>query len=412
MFQSVNDESLAQSIHRASHKVVYISPGVGPKTVDALERAIEKNEVSLTIIIDSDEDAHRIGYGDYQALEKLHELTKKHQFPLRQQPGLRLGVLVADDELVVWAPTAQSVERECDQAQPNAISLGGPAVELVEDAVGADHSDVLPMEAEIGTQALLPEALEKTVKSLKADPPAPFDLAQKTRVFSTRFQFVECEVRGATWTGREVKLSSLILNSDLPGEVQEIFNTTIRPFQAEAELPFEIPLLHRGKKAFERDGTPMMTTANQSEILNIWSEIRGVYLTHLKGFGWLIRKSCLSSFRDEVSAFDEVLKVWVDAFKKHTDAKNDELVSTIVESIWPRVQRAKFKNFPEKSSLSIEVKKGLERMRVIEPKVRTVLKDVSWDSSRDNEFNEALKKAFTADERKGWFNEFTAARQQ
>ena len=60
-FQSVNDESLAQLIGRAKHKVVYVAPGVGIKTVAALKGIIERDEVSLTIIMDSDEDAYRIG---------------------------------------------------------------------------------------------------------------------------------------------------------------------------------------------------------------------------------------------------------------------------------------------------------------------------------------------------------------
>jgi hypothetical protein len=50
-------------------------------------------------------------------------------------------------------------------------------------------------------------------------------------------------------------------------------------------------------------------------------------------------------------------------------------------------------------------------MRVIPPHVRIVTKDVSWESTRDEEFTEALRDAVPAVELEGWFYEFTAARE-
>ena len=54
----------------------------------------------------------------------------------------------------------------------------------------------------------------------------------------------------------------------------------------------------------------------------------------------------------------------------------------------------------------------MERMRVADPVVRIVLKNVSWESSRDAEFTNALRQAFPEDELVGWIEEFTAAKEQ
>lgn len=411
-FQTINDKSLANLIDQASQRVVYISPGVGVETTAALIRAIENKQLSVTIVIDADEDAYRIGYGDHVALVALHEATGRLQFPLRRQPGLRIGMLVSDDELLIWAPTARSVEPECEDQQPNAISLKGPVVEKVEAAVGADQSHVLPNQTEIGKEPLRLEDLSKTIENLKANPPAPFDLAQKTRVFSTRFQFVEFEIRGAEWTERRVKLSSLFLNADLPDELQDILETQVRPFQSAADVAFEVPHLVNGEPAYKKDGTRIMVAAKQADIAKEWSGIRDRYLKQVKGFGWLIKKDRLTSFHTEIAAYEESLTVWVKAFQNHVKTEENKLIDSIVSSISARLERSKNPNSLKGIDLKAEVTKGLQRMRVIEPKVRIVLKNVAWESSRDQEFTTALKQAFTEDELKGWFEEFTAARQQ
>jgi len=409
-FTSVNDESIAGLINNAERKVVYIAPGVGLKTVNAFKRAIDLNQISLSIIIDSDEDACRIGYGDHQALSQLQEMVHSKEFPLRREPGLRIGLLVSDDELMIWAPTALSVEPECKSEQPNAIHLTGSVVENVEAAAGADNSQVLPTDAEIGQEPLLTKDLKETVDKLNANPPAPFDLSQKARVFSTRYQFVEVEVRGAAWTGKTIKLSNLLLNADLPEELQDILETKVAPFQKYADMAFDIPHYVNGVAAYKLDGTRITVPAKQADIKEQWLKLRDHYLTQLKGFGWLIEKKQLAGFQAGVKAHEEVLAAWVTAFRKYAKAEDDNLVKAIVNSISARLERSDKSISP--ASLEQEVETGLQRMKVVEPKVRIVTKDVSWESSRDQEFQESMRQAFTVDQLKGWFDEFTAVKQQ
>lgn len=412
IFAAVDDAFLGRGIDRAVSRVVYVAPGVGKATAEALVRAINREPLSVTTILDSDEDAYRIGYGDASALATLHEATAKQGIPLRRQPGLRIGILVLDDEVVIWAPTARSVEQERTEEQPNAVVLSGAAAEKVAAAVGAEGSPVLPNDAEIGKEPMRPEETSKTVANLKANPPAPFDLARKTRVFSTRFQFVEFEVRGAEWTQRQIKLSSLLVNADMPEELQDVLETRVRPFQTFADIAFPVPLLVNGRPAYERDGTRMLVPATQAEIERAWTVIRGKYLRQLKGFGWLINRHRLQAFEEEKTEFEKVLKSWVEAFRAHAAKDEDRTVRTIVDSIAERVRRAPNREQVRHVDLTAEVQRGLQRLRVIEPRVRIVLKNVSWESSRDDEFLEALANALPEDELEGWFEEFTAVRQR
>ena len=63
-------------------------------------------------------------------------------------------------------------------------------------------------------------------------------------------------------------------------------------------------------------------------------------------------------------------------------------------------------------NLEDEVRRGLASMRVIEPNVRIVLKDVSWESTRNEEFTAALQAVLPPTELEGWFEEFTAAKER
>ena len=67
---------------------------------------------------------------------------------------------------------------------------------------------------------------------------------------------------------------------------------------------------------------------------------------------------------------------------------------------------------PPRKAVEQQVADGLDRLRVIEPGVRIVFKDVAWESSRDDEFLAALEAALPAEELKGWFEEVAVVRQR
>jgi hypothetical protein len=412
VFLAVDDGRLAAAIRAARKRIVFAAPGLGKLAGHALAEAISRLSGQMTIILDADAEACRIGYGDPEALQALHDAASRQQMALRRQPGLRIGILIADDTVLIWSPIARSVESERREEQPNGLVLEGPATDICSTAMGADGTSTLPNDADIGREPLTLNALKDAVADLERNPPAPFDLARRTRVFSSRFQFVEFELRGAQWTERKINLSSVLLNADLPETLRDILDTQIRPYQEQVELSFEVPYLMRGRRMFDEDGERINVMATQSQVLKYWQEIRDHYLRHLPGFGWLIRKDQLQKFRDAAEVFEETLRIWVKAFREHVRGREGRLVNDIVTAVYARIERAPEREKLGKLDLEAKVKAGLARMRVIEPQVRIVLKNVAWESTRDAEFQAALEKALSASERKGWFEEFTAARER
>ena len=402
MFQTVTGATLSKHITAAKERVVFVAPGVTEDVSKALVAAHRR--VCVTAILDLNEDAYRIGFGDVAGLCHL----RKHQstMRLRQRPGVRLGLLIADEVVIVWSPTPQAVEDDRKPDEPNAVVLGA---EVTDESLADQIDENLKTER---TDPAQPETLDATIRRLQEDPPEPFDLTRKVRVFSSKFQFVETELQGAEWTKRKVRISSLLINSDLSEDLQDILDTQILPYQNKNEVTIDAPHIVRGEIAYNRNGDKILVPTTQRDIEIVWIGIKKRYLFTIPGFGSLIRRQDVADFRKEVSAFKLLLQDWVGKFRRQLERDKDKIIRDIVKSIRTRIERSDRKDKLDVTNLNCEVRAGFERMRVIEPRVRIVIKNVSWESSRDSEFTDALRRVLPADDLRGWFDEFTAAQQK
>jgi len=96
-FVPVDDAALMGLIQAAKQRIVFIAPGMTLPVAKALGQRIEDmDQLNITLVLDSDEEVFRIGYGDMAALEYLHTLANRQGFSLRRQLGLRVGVLLSD----------------------------------------------------------------------------------------------------------------------------------------------------------------------------------------------------------------------------------------------------------------------------------------------------------------------------
>lgn len=403
MFQTVTGATLSQHITAAKKRVVFVAPGITECVSKALVAAHHRR-ICVTAILDLNEDAYRIGFGDLTGLCHL----RKHHGTMRlwQRPGVRLGLLIADDDVIVWSPTPQSVEDDREPGQPNAVVLGAD----VPDASLADRVDE-HLKAE-PTEPAEPETLERTIQRLQENPPEPFDLTRKVRVFSSKFQFVETELQGAEWTKRKIRISSLLINSDLSEELQDTLDTQVLPYQNKSDVTIDAPHIVRGQIAYNRDGDKILVPTTQKDIEMTWQGIKKRYLFTIPGFGSLVRRQDLRDFRSEIRAFKELLQDWVCKFRRQIESDKDRIICEIVGSIRSRAERSGREDKLGGVDLNSEIREGFERMRVIEPRVRVVIKDVSWESSRDSEFTDALRRALPPDDLSGWFDEFIAAPQK
>lgn len=447
MFQAANDKQMVSRIENAKKRVIFVAPGLSRCVAKALIKA-HSGQVTVTVIVDASEDVCRIGYGDVEGFRLLNE----HEgITPRSQPGVRLGLLVTDGDIMFWSPTPLAVDGERKEDQPNAIVLDGAAgsggtKETAGSGTIAKQIENNVEEGKVAEKSVERADLDKVVKKLEKNPPAPVDLARTVRVFSTKFCFVEAKLKGAECTERKISISSLLakadlpeelLDVDLPKELQDFLATTVRPHRMHKTVGIEVPsdviekVRHVGvplscpfPRGDAKHDINVPYEMVQHDITRTWELIRRRYLKNISGFGTLVKNQDLGNFRDEAAAFEQLVRVWVEGFREKAALANENLVSDIAESIMGRIASARSRRWAvdrlyeacreNDESLSDflkgKLRRALERMPDIEPSVGIVRKNIAPESSRDPKFLTALEEALPPEDLEGWFEEFAAAR--
>src|SRR5690606_29808629 len=128
----------------------------------------------VVVVLDYDEQVFRLGYGHYESVKMLEEAG----VVVRQQPGLRIGVLILDDQGWVFTLPPMAVEGQ-HELTFNALTL---MPEQVNEVVRTLVTPTLRIEGdptprfEIGNAPVAPEIRERVAKAIEQNPPAAFDL--------------------------------------------------------------------------------------------------------------------------------------------------------------------------------------------------------------------------------------------
>ena len=156
------------------------------------------------MITDPDPFVMQVGYGTEEALKLLAD----HSFPVRIQPGLRIGVLIADDFAAVFGPPAYNLELFPDKKLPNAIAISPTEAERLIQAL-APQWIITPnviSTPEIGQEVLTPSHLQAIHEELMEHPPVRPDLERQMRVINSTFLVVKIRFDGSNLVQRKIQL--------------------------------------------------------------------------------------------------------------------------------------------------------------------------------------------------------------
>jgi len=427
-FTVANDQSLAALIRRAHRRLVYIAPGVTLAVVDALRALLEQRDApNITLIIDTDPEVCRLGYGTREGLEALAKLIDKHQVPMRAQKGLRVGVLAADDELLVFSPIAQLVEASPESnSTPNAIRIGPEPLAQLLDAAAVDGAPggQPPSKGEVGAQPASPADVARALKDLEINPPKAFDLARIERVFSSKLVYVELEVTGYRLSAHVAKLPSDFL-VDASNDLKARVRSTLRLFEG-ADTQVDIPkvtLPKPGEANLGIDETALepISEAIVTQSINL---LRQKYLHVLLNVGVLMWRRHQPAFEAEVS----VLRLQLQLFKEKLAEGLQAIVSAAAQKVGREILALGEDRVPDRlrkmlpvdkptyeallNVLSTDLEKAFGKMQQqITPRVVVRFKDVSYQTLGDDEFRKTIEAHFGPTSFGKIFSEFDAARE-
>lgn len=207
-FTVATDDFVARIIAGAQQRLVVVAPAVSVSVARAIcDRCAKLEPHEVTLILDSDPEVYRLGYGQLEGLEVLTHTAERLGVSIRRQPGLRIGVVIADADTLIFVPTPQLVEAGPNtHTGANAIRLSQP-LSKVESDIGLGKDT----DARIGRDSFRARDMEHVQRDLRSNPPQKFDLARKVTVFNAFIEFVDLHVRGTDVARRTVTLPNHLL---------------------------------------------------------------------------------------------------------------------------------------------------------------------------------------------------------
>ena len=138
---AASDQALVELIARARNRLVVIAPALTKRVADAVARRLDElGHLAVTVILNSDPEVYRLGFGDEDALDAIRTASASNLFDLREQPGVRIGVVIADGTTMVYSPVSKNIEAgSTSNEKPNAILLTDGAADRIATAAGADN---------------------------------------------------------------------------------------------------------------------------------------------------------------------------------------------------------------------------------------------------------------------------------
>ena len=448
-FCAVDDATLIALVQEARKRIVFIAPGVHEPVATALGKCFsEIDGLDVTVVLDPAEEVCRNGFGDIKGLNLVNEYAKTNGFAVRSQPGLRVGVLLADDKTLVWSPTPRTIEappistatqailaqskaaspdeRPATTAPtspansspvapvpppmaPNGLLLGANPGGQLAKAVAPEGINPDPKSAEIGASAITPEQLRVTQEAIARNPIVPVDLQRIAHVFSTKLQFVELEIKGAQISRTQLTVPSEHLNSDAKGDLKELIQSRLKAFSEFKTVEVPVPAYHNGKAIDGETENVSEATLNRTRTA---MEKRFIY--DIPGFGRLIARDDRLEFESYVDALKVQLLAHSKEIKKLIEKQSSEIIDDAVDLIMARASRPGSSHVPDADRLRESLQEGLTRGKTEEPKISLVFKDVTYDQTKSDDFGQRVAKALPAHKRKQlgqWAEHYVAARE-
>lgn len=395
-FTVATDDSLSELIIHAQDRILYIAPGITEPVAIALVSRLADPRLSITVILDSDPEVYRLGFGTPEGLTILKERLDANQIGLRCQPGIRIGVLVADDKTMIYSPAPQLIEAgSTSVTKPNALLLEGPTATQLSEAAGATEN-TLPSDSEIGKKALTPGDIAAIKKNIDENPPEPFDLTQKARVFSSRLQYVEFTVEKYQLTRQTVPIPAHLMG--LAGDKQDRWRNSLSVMDMEATA-VKLEIIDVG-------GSKKEICVDQKFLDAERKKIEQDFLIPVLGFGSVMFRNRQEDFEAATKSFSDLLARYFEKLKEQVNKSLKNLVGSVVTQLLPSVIANPPEQYKRYATTEADIEAYLRqdieeaitlKTLIQEPRIKKVFKDIAYQSMKSKDFenrlNKALKKA-------------------
>ncbi len=380
-FTVADESSLATLIRKARQKLVFMAPAVSPLVAKALiDRLEQLGGGAVTITLDVDAETYRLGYGDPATIDMLYEASRKHDSPLRRQAGLRVGVVISDDVMMVYAPTPLLIETGSqEKTRRNAVVIGLPPLSVLREMGLGEHGS---REQTVGLDLAKMTEIKPVLEDLKINPPQKFDLARQVRVFNAHIEFVEFELLGTAIGRKTVAIPAKFMGLAGDKKTEDLLKASYRVVGQTDNL---------SGKHLEHDKTLISKS----------------FLKSLPGYGTAILRTRKDAFEIQITALRNSVETFKKKIAKKLQKAMDKNRKALHKALLPSVRRNPPKDWIKSDGSKPDAKDvaqwlddelsqafGTAESLIGKMEVRILYKAVTYESLKDPKFIEVAKRAF------------------
>jgi hypothetical protein len=393
-FAVASDEKLIDLISRARTRLVMIAPALTKPVAEALARRFDDlGKLNMTVVLDSDPEVYRLGFGDPEALDTIRAASTLSQFDLREQAGVRIGVVISDDTTMVYSPVSRNIEAGSTSVEkPNAIMLSGNATNQIAAAASSGTGEEMRI-PEVGSKALEATKVDAMKSDLKANPPMPVDITRKMNVFTSKVQYVELSISNCRFATRQIPLPpqlSTVADDDLRDRISSRIRS---PLSGIDKLDVTI----------EDDGKSESLKVDDDWLNKERIRIEKKYTFQINNFGRVILYRGRDAFNKAISRFKLIVHKYQTALGQALVSKQTEFQKRIVDEFSPRWKQNPPEYFerweiePADENIRAELQRLAQQLfesavTFEPPDVKLLYKNVAPENIRDERFLEPLKK--------------------
>jgi hypothetical protein len=317
------------------------------------------------------------------------------------QPGVRIGLLIADRNTVIYSPVPLLIEAGSTQPdKPNAIMLKETVPTAVEAACGVGKEG--DAARQVGMEFLKEATVQAVKEDLKASPPREFSLVRIERVVNSALHFVELEFVDYRLRAKKVKLDAGLFGMD-DDFLRERVESTFKPFDDAEFLSLSIPKLGADGKQVPNETELFGPEAIERER----NQLKKDFLFDIPKFGVILRRADKKEFEARLKHLQDRLKLYVAAVKKNIEEHLKKAKGKLKSSLMERVKEkppAGWRKFivggslPEDEAgrlLDQALDQAFDRMvSEFNPTIRWIYKDATYETIHNADFRKGLEKHF------------------
>lgn len=421
LFTIASDETVASMICAARERLVLVAPGFSTEVALALAERIKSDGGPnvISVIVDVDPEVCRLGFGDMEAIEVLRPALASKGMDLQMQKGVRIGLVVADSEILIYSPTPRIIESgSTSEEKPNAIRISENGAQEIAAACGVSVESVPTVAAEIGRNTVDQRLIEATKADLKENPPRRFDLARLERVFNYKLEFVEFSVSDFRLNTRSVSLPAELLGV-AQRKLQDRFRNTFKVFETGTPFEFEIA-----------DPANVASTLKVTEkwITDEAAKLRKEYFIPLgsASYGNLILKRRKEEFEGNVTRLTKLLQAYAEKVQGCMTDTIRSIRNDLIADLYPALKASPPRSWSERTvdgkltdetltrRLEEEVDRAFESVKQsFNPAVTCLFKGVNYETiTSDDHFRERIEAYFGKEDAASLLSEYQASRAQ